>query len=295
MPTVRKLNPPTSTAKPVTGGSILGRIKPVKQVDSGGIKVSLYGRAKTGKTRLISTFPKPILILGGEDGTRSIRTVEDVYFTRIVSRRTPKESLLDENGEMNAIYLDELSALLKELPRSEYKTVGLDTASALSDVILADLMGVVEIPAQNSWGMASREQYGQQSLQLKTILRALLNLPQNVVITAHERNFNEEGGTDLIAPTVGSALSPSVSGWLNGACEYICQTFIREKFVMNSRTLNGKEVKTKQKLEGVDYCLRVGPHPVYMTGFRLPPGQELPELIEDPHYDKLMQLISPEK
>ncbi len=254
----------------------LDRIMSVQKVDSGGIKLSLYGKPKTGKTRLISTFPKPVLIIGSEDGTRSIRNVPDVDFLPLMN-----------SGEVRVI-IDRLKA---GTAGKDYRSVGLDTASRLNDMILAEILGIEELPAQKGWGMASRDQYGQCSLQLKTILRELLSLPQNVVITAHERNFNDEGGggSDMLTPTVGSALSASVCNWLNGAVEYVCQTFIRNK---TEEVELSEGITTSMATGKGEYCLRTGPHAAYMTGFRVPVGVELPELIVNPTYQKIIDLVN---
>lgn len=280
---------------PRPAGSLMERIRPVSTVDSGGLKVSLYGRAKTGKTRLISTFPKPVLILGGEDGTRSIRTVQDVYFTRILPDGVPPA--VDENGQVESyVYLSELRFFIEEL-KSWQGTVAMDTASALQDLILADILGLQELPVQKSWGMATREQYGTCGLKTKTLLNSLLQLKCDVAITAHERNFNEEGAdNEMLTPTIGSSLQPTVSRWLNGAVEYICQTFIREQTEVQYQTIGtgpaAKQIPINKKTGSIDYCLRVGPHPVYTTGFRLPPGQLLPEAITEPTYDKILALVN---
>ena len=92
------------------------------------------------------------------------------------------------------IYLSQIGQLIAELHHSDVKTVGLDGASFLADMYLAQILGLQKLPEQKSWGMAAREQYGQQGLQMKTMLRELLDLPQHVVIIAHERNFNDDGG-----------------------------------------------------------------------------------------------------
>lgn len=284
----------TTIASPIarpTGG-IFDRIKPLAKNDTTGMKVVLYGRAKTGKTRLISTFPKPILILGAEDGTRSIRGIDNTDFVRIVLNDADASQFKD-----NYIRLTELEQLLTELRTvGHYATVAVDTASALADLILADILGLDKVPEQKGWAFASRQQYGAQALQVKTILKAIIDLPVHSVITAHERNFNEEGGEDseLIAPTVGSALSPSVAGWLNGAVEYICQTFIRKEMKVSKSKIGGEEIETSLPTGKMEYCLRVGPHPIYVTGFRLPlNGQELPEsgVIVQPTFEKLAKLI----
>lgn len=253
------------------------RVSPVQQVDSGGIKLSLYGRSKTGKTRLISTFPKPCLIIGAEDGTRSIRNVKGVDFVLI---NDSKEVL-----ELAAGAVDR-----------GYATVAVDTASALADKILAEILNLDKLPEQKSFGMASRDQYGQQTLQLKSILWEVLKLTCNVIITAHERNFSEESAnSEMLFPTVGSALSPSVTGWLNGKADYIAQTFIQEETTTKEvKSGTGKVMSLKNKTGKAEYCLRVGPHPVYTTGFRLPGGYELPDFIVNPDYNKIMALINGE-
>ena len=282
---------PNVAMKSAKSGSMLSRVQPVLQVDSGGIKVSLYGRGKTGKTRLISTFPKPIIIIGGEDGTRSIRTINGIDFIPVIidgSKNPPK------NGKF--IYLNEMEDFIDEIRSSKYATAAIDTASSLSDIFLANILGLSEIPAQKSWGMASREDYGQLGMQMKTVLRKVLQLPTNVVITAHERNFDDDMDSDLIFPSVGSALSPAVAGWLDGAAEYICQTFIREETETTEIVIGKGSTATKEKVinktGNCEYCLRMGPHPVYKTGFRLPPGFTLPDFTANPTYEKIMQITN---
>jgi hypothetical protein len=43
----------------------------------------------------------------------------------------------------------------------------------------------------------------------------------------------------------------------------------------------------------VEYVLRVGPHPIYMTGFRRVhvDGEVMPDVIIDPSYNKILSLI----
>jgi hypothetical protein len=84
-------------------------------------------------------------------------------------------------------------------------------------------------------------------------------------------------------------------GWLNPACDYICQMFIRERTGKKKVKVKvgdkEKEIEQIVKLGGVDYCLRTAPDAVYTTKFRLPKGHALPECIVDPDYDKLVKLI----
>ena len=266
MPTVRKQTKRTSKVQ-----GVASRIKPVGL--HGGVKLLVYGRGKTGKTRFACTFPKKVLVIGTEDGTRSVSNVKGVDFVQI-----------ERSSE-----LDELVDLLKE---GTYASACLDTAGGLQDMILKEILGLEDTPVQKSWGIAKQQDWGTTAMQTKERLRGFLDLANthntNVVVIAHERNFDSDSESDLIFPTVGAALTPSVSGWLNGAVEYICQTFIREE-TKDVKLVKGK---TSQKKTGrAEYCLRIGPHPIFMTGFRVPVGVEVPDSVVDPSYEKIRKLI----
>ena len=266
--------PKKGMSAPKAEPSIWDEVVDVTDHDSGGIHVSLYGRGKTGKTRFICTFPKPILIIGAEDGTKSVKGIKGVKFIRI--RRC-----------------DQLGELVAGAIARGYATVALDTASQFADMVLEEVTGV-RVPEQKSWGLFTREQYGQQAAQMKSHLRPLLDLPCHVVITAHEKNLiSDEGHQDLMVPSVGSALGKSTVGWLNGAVDYICQTFIRKAMREIVMELGGEKQSIMELIPGAkpEFCLRCGPHPVYQTGFRLTPGFELPEIIVSPDFDKIMAVI----
>lgn len=247
-----------------------------------GLKVLLYGQSGTGKTTLWATFPKPILALicsGGQrpGELRSIDTPENrkAIDARIVETVGAIEELLADAGE--------------------FATVVLDHVSGLQDLTLKEILGIEEIPAQKSWGMATQQQYGQSTLQCKEILRQLLGLGGHVVIIGQERTFGgREDGIDpeLVKPTVGCAVTPSLCGWLNPACDYVLQTFKRPRMRTKITKVGEKEVKTVARDKGVDYCLRCEPHDVFMTKFRVPKGRPLPDVIVDPSYDKLASVIS---
>lgn len=269
------------TARSPRSDSVLDRIGPVSFTDEG-IKMLLYGRSGTGKTTLWATFPGPILVMVCSGGTkpgelRSVNTKE--YRSKIsqVVLETPEE-------------VKEILDHVKDV--GEYQTIVLDHASGLQDLVLKSILGIDELPAQKGWGLASQQQYGQCTLQCKEMLRSMLGLDANVVIVAQEREFNAESDSDLILPTVGAALSPSLTGWLNTACDYIVQTYIRSKSEVLKTKVGNQVVETINKLKGVDYCLRVGPDQTFTTKFRIPRGTTLPESILDPSYDKIMALIS---
>ena len=247
--------------------------------EGGEIKINVYGKAKTGKTTLWATFPKPILAIVCSGGKKpgELRSIDIPEYRKTVDPKILREA-------------SELPGLLETA--GDYKTVVLDHASSLQDHVLRDILGLSEIPEQKSWGMATRQQYGTCSLRMKELLRLLLDLSCNVVIVAQEREFNTEGDNeDLLMPFVASALSPSVVGWLNPAVDYICQTFIRGKTKRVQTKIGKKTVTRLKRVPGVEYCLRTGPHEIYTTGFRVPKGTELPDVIVDPTFDKINSLI----
>lgn len=275
MPNVKKQNPkPKSRRKKPQG--VLDRIAPVS-IPKTGITMNLYGKSGAGKTTLACTFPKPLLLIGAEDGTRSVHNVKGVDFVRLNT-------------------VEELRQIVSWPDLVKYKTVVLDSASSLQDLVLQEILGLDQLPAQRSWGMATRDQWGQCALQTKEILRSVLNLSSevrsNVVVIAQEREFNTESESDMLMPYVGSALTPSVTAWLNPACDYICQTFIRQRTQSQTTKVGDKEITTEKPVSGVDFCLRIAPHSTFITKFRSPRfSAEFPEIIANPTFIKIKKLI----
>ncbi len=279
MPTITKQTP--RKKRKAKSGSVIDRIAPIGFEDNVGIKINLYGRSGTGKTTLWSTFPKPILAIVCSGGSRpgelrSINTPEN--------RKTIKQVTIKTT--------DEIRELIDYQNKSEkFATVVVDHATGLQDLTLKEILGMDELPAQGSWGMAKQQEWGQCALQMKEVFRALLSLDCHVVIVAQEREFNTDADEDFLIPFVASALTPSVAGWLNPACDYICRTFIQQKTKEVITKIKKKEIRTIKRIKGVDYCLMTAPHEVFTTKFRLPKGTKLPGAIIDPSFDKINKLI----
>ena len=277
MPTVKQQ---TRRKEPVLeGGGVVSRIAPV-HLEEHGIKMSVYGRSGTGKTTFMSTWPKPLLhIICSSAGLGEMRSIYNVKGIDAVEIRRPVE-------------FDELVAHAKDT--GKYKTVCLDHVTGFSDMVLGAILGLEKLPEQSAWGLAQQQDYAKLGLQLKEYMRGLLDLDCNVIINGQEREFNTDNESDLIMPNVGTALTPSVAGWLNTACDYICQTYIKQRTEEKERKVAGKSITTRQRVDGVEYCLRVGPHSVFTTKFRLPKGHSLPEYITDPTYKEVNKLIKGE-
>lgn len=282
MPEVKKQSPRTiPNSTPTSHNGILSRIAPVKATTLGRLKVALYGTPKTGKTRLACSFPKPLLLIGAEDGTASIVGMQGVEFVQLLK-------------------LDELRELIDGPIRAgKYKTVVLDTATKLRDIRITEIIGLETVPEQKGWGFAKREQWMQCAQNLKDALRPLLDLPRtmalNVVVISQEQNLTggEEGQqSELIRPMIGSALGKSLCEWLHAECDYVCQTLIREETIEQTVKIGNADSIQKRKTGKMEYCLRVGPHEVYQTGFRLPGGRTIEQqFLVNPSYDKIAAMI----
>lgn len=235
---------------------------------TGGIKLLLYGQSGTGKTTFWGSFPGPILALICSGGSRpgELRSIDTPENRKKVDARivTSTDQLRDMIADGN-----------------RFATVVLDHVSGLQDLTLKEILGVDELPAQKGWGLATQQQWGQSTAQCKEYLRALLSLEGNVIVIGQERTFGgRDDGMDpeLVKPTVGAAVTPSLSSWLNPACDYVLQTFKRPRTIKKVAKIGGKEIVTEERGKGVDYCARCEPHDVFMTKFRLP-GKVVPEFI----------------
>lgn len=284
MPKISKQTASPSNRQPSNGKrSVLDRIAPIRFDKEAGIKVVLYGQSGSGKTTTWATFPGPILAIICSGGNRpgELLSINTKEYQGKVSQVAIEES-------------NEVFELVKHVAETEkYKTIVLDHATGIQDLVLKEILGLEEIPVQKTWGMATQQDYGTCTIRTKDILRSIFNLRCNVVVVAQEREFKVEGGVanDLVAPYIGASLMPRLADWLHSAADYICQTFKRGKEVVVKHKIGGKEVTRKEMTREVEYCLRTAADPVYMTKFRRPKGLPLPDVIVDPSYEKILKII----
>lgn len=282
MPVITKTKTTGVPPKPKKeSNSLLSQAEDLVFDEGIGLKIALYGRAGTGKTTLASTFPGKILYITCSGGANTIGELRSVY-TREVRQKMKR---------INIESSIQLGQLADELAQDDsYSSAVLDTATNFQHLILKEILELDELPPQLSWGIATQQQWGQCSLQTQEYLRKLLNIPKNVIIIAQEREYDPtlENG-DAIMPYVGPALTPKAAGWLNAAVDYLGQTFIRKKTEMVINKVNGKEVKTKKTLDEFEYCLRVGPHDMFITKFRIPKNTQT--AIVNPTYDKIIKML----
>lgn len=238
----------------------------------------LYGRSGTGKTTLAADFPKPMLYLDIKDeGTDSIADVDGIDVKEITC-------------------YDDIEETLHWLLRNhkKYKTVVLDTMSQLQEVLVEEQADKMKSKLKGSegkragdYGTLTKQDWGMVSSRMKSLIIDFRDLPLEVVFIAQDKTFGVDDEDDnQLVPEVGPRLMPSVATVMNAAVSVIGCTFIRKKTI--TKEVKGKKVKTLKTV----YCLRIGPNPVYTTKMRKPKEIELPDFLENPTYDDLVDIIT---
>lgn len=242
----------------------------------------LYGRSGTGKTTLASTFPGPILLIDIRDeGTDSISDVKDCDVREV-------EDFDD---------LEEIYWWLKKHTEA-YGTIVMDTVSQAQQLLVKEIgeksKNKKKGKSAGDWGTMTQRDWGDVGSRLKEWIinfRDLTKDGMNVVFIAQDRTFNasEDDDNDAdsqIAPEVGPALSPAVAKVLNAAVSMIGNTFIRTR-IKKKEGAKGKTIKTQV----IEYALRMGPNPSYVTKVRKPRDIEAPAFIVDPTYEDILDII----
>lgn len=246
---------------------------------------AFYGRSGHGKTTLATTFPEPILLLDVRDrGTDSVSFDQDVDVKDI-------ESLDD---------LEDAYYFLQENP-DRYATVVIDTVSQLQQVFMEEVKRKGKQSkngrAAGDWGSLSQRQFGDVAAVMKEWILNYRNLTDDgmeVVFIAQERTSNIEEGRDddveLLIPEVGPAVMPSIASYLNASVSIIGHCFIRVK---RTKVKKPNSTKSEEK-ENAQYCVRVGPNPIYITKLRKPRDIEAPAFIENPTYKDIVDVMKGE-
>lgn len=181
---------------------------------------------------------------------------------------------------------------LKSHP-SEYATVVIDTATQLQHIVIQKILTEKNKDTERAgdWGTMTKREWAEVAAVMKTWITNFRDLEMNVVFIAQDRVFSvdeeDQDDDERITPEVGVALSPSVAKHLNASVSVIGNTFIREHVRL-------KKVKGKKKPEEVvdiQFCLRIGPNPVYTTKIRKPKEILLPDTLVDPTYEDIMEII----
>lgn len=152
-------------------------VKTTGSLAANGVKVLVYGQAGAGKTSLVKTLPKPI-VLSAEGGLLSIQDA-DLPYIEISDMDTLKEAYtwLAESDEAKA-----------------YQSVALDSISEIAEVVLNTEKKATKDP---------RQAYGAMQEQMADTIRAFRDLPgRHVYMSAKLEKTQDEMGRVLYAPSM---------------------------------------------------------------------------------------------
>lgn len=226
--------------------------------------VVIYGKSNSGKTVMSSTFPKPLLYIGvGDNGSNSIANVQGI---KAKIARTPAE----------------LKGALEELIKrkgAKFETVVIDTFSLIANVwVDENITKKGKKMTQQAWG------------DLKTDTEELIRLAQQlakycwVILTCHEAADAFEGMEDEISPEIRPSVSKGARTYLEGMANYGIHT---TKLKRTSIVDGVEKVSVK-------YGAHIGPNEYYWTKLQIAPNIKVPSKINNPSYEKLVQIIKGE-
>lgn len=230
--------------------------------------ITLYGRAGTGKTTIACTAPKPLLLIDVKDkGTDS-----------------GKRSGL-ERGDITVFELEEFDEIydlhdyIMDHPK-KWKSVVIDHMTALQELC--------HIKVQEDEGKShmSQQMFGYSSGYLKDVIglyKSLVDLGITPIFLAQDRMESGEGeGEDQLLPEVGPQMMPSVARNLCAASRVIGHTYQYERV----DKLEGAKVRRT-----IEFRLRLGPNPYYITKVTRPFGTPCPQFLVDATYDDILKIV----
>lgn len=268
--------PPKAKESPAERDNLELKVRPVSLIHRNRSYV-FYGRSGTGKTTIAGTFPTPMLFIDVKDqGTDSISDVEGIDVL---------ECETWDDFEVAYWWLIQNPG--------KYKTIVIDTVTQLQQVGLEKVLidNEKDPDKAGEWGVMTKREWGQVASLMKMWITNLRDLPMEVVFLAQDRLTETEVDDPEIQldPEIGPRLSPSIAAHINAEVTVVGCAFIRRKVRI-------KKVKGKRKeVSRTQYCLRIGPNPVYTTKARKPKAIKLPSELVNPSYELITKVLQGEK
>lgn len=152
-------------------------LRSTSDAHTNGVKLLVYGQSGAGKTTLIKTLPKPI-VLSAEGGLLSLQDA-DLPFIEISDMETLREAYtwLTQSDEAKG-----------------FESVALDSISEIAEVVLNAEKKATKDP---------RQAYGAMQEQMTDIIRSFRDLPgRHVYMSAKLEKTQDEMGRVLYAPSM---------------------------------------------------------------------------------------------
>lgn len=221
----------------------------------------LWGKSGTGKTEVGSTFPKPMLYIQvGDDGSNTIANKEGIRALRVDS-------------------IEELKTIGKELLKDKkYKSVFVDTFSMVTNIW-------IDANAVQKKKKMTQQMWGDLKIDTEELIKIFHKVALNhiVILSCHESNDSIEGMEDEILPDIRPSVTKGGRTYLEGMANYGIHTTKLKKTITNKKTGEEKEV--------VKYAAHLGANPYYWTKLQIDSSITVPEIVFNPTYDKLLEII----
>jgi hypothetical protein len=224
----------------------------------------IYGKSGSGKTHLISTFPKPLLYLQfGDDGSNTITNVEGIKGISVTSLKQLKEIAYE-------LRLD-----------NQYKTIVVDTFSlVVQEWIDANAVKKNKRVSQQMWGDVKTDT---EELIKEFKIVATSHI---VALTCHEATDTIEGMEEEITPDVRPSVSKGARTYLESMANYGIHTT-----VLSKEKDNGDGTTTVIYA----HAAHLGANPYYWTKLQKPAEIKVPKQIVNPTYGKITKIMKGEK
>lgn len=222
----------------------------------------IWGKSGTGKTKFISSLPKPMLYIRvGDDGSNTISNVEGIKAISVSST-------------------EDLKAVGKELKTDKaYKSVAVDTFSMITNVwIDSNITQKKKKMTQQAWG--------DLKVETEELIKIFHEVAAShiVALTCHESNDSIEGMEDEIIPDFRPSTTKGARTYLEGMANYGIHMAKMKRTV----------IKDGEEKEVVKYVGHLGANSYYWTKLQVDPEIKIPASVVNPSYSKIMKIITQE-
>ena len=240
---------------------ILSEAKDISKLGQRNLWV-LWGKSGSGKTHFGATLPKPLLYVQiGDDGSNTIANVEGIKAIRAGS-------------------IERLKKIGEELKSdTKYASVFVDTFSLLTNVW-------IDVNAVQKKKKMTQQMWGDLKVQTEELIKIFHEVAENhiVALSCHEANDTIEGMDDEVIPDFGPNTTKGARVYIQGMANYGIH------FTKINKTITDK--KTGEEKDVVRFAAHLGANPYYWTKFQMDDTIKLPQVMINPTYDKIMNLIN---
>ena len=188
---------------------LLSRVRNVSSSEPEPITACYYGDTKTGKTKIITTYPGPILVIAvgwerGSNPTLRDSGRDDIYVLRLIGHDVPPGNVLKDDETTMVELLETLPSLIEEMG---IKTVAIDTYSMYLQMYKSELTKFGELKS-------TYDAFTMLYEGTLNFIQVVANTKVHLIFTAHEdpgdnERLNGRIGPRLVGQSVDAVMKAS--------------------------------------------------------------------------------------